>query len=131
MSESKKVRLAVYGTLKSTHPNHSILGPEKKVIARDVRLPGASLYELGWFPGVVKDPNGPGVMCEIVEVPVDSLRYIDQYEGYDEGGVSHHNLFIREVVELENGDKVLVYFYNKPISADAVLVPSGRWEDTV
>jgi gamma-glutamylcyclotransferase (GGCT)/AIG2-like uncharacterized protein YtfP len=127
---TNRVKLAVYGTLKSTHRNHSMLGPDVKVLAQDVRLPGASLYELGWFPGMVKDPDGTGVMCEIVEVPAGSLRHIDLYEGYEENGPDHFNLFVRELVTLENGEEVLTYFYNRPLDRSAYLISSGRWEDS-
>ena len=125
--KDNKVRLAVYGTLKSTHANHSLLGKEATVIAQNVRIPACSLYEVDWFPGVVKDPDGPGVVCEIVEIPARNLGNIDAYEGYVEDN-QRHSFFTREVVTLENGEDVLMYFYNRPVEG-YMLVPSGIWEN--
>jgi gamma-glutamylcyclotransferase (GGCT)/AIG2-like uncharacterized protein YtfP len=125
------VKLAVYGTLKSFHTNHSILGDDAKVLARGVRLPNFSLYDLGWYPGVKRDADGPGVEVEIVEIPTHMLRVIDQYEGYnpDPDRVDYNSLFIREAEVLENGDKVLIYTYNGPMAREPKRIDSGRWED--
>jgi gamma-glutamylcyclotransferase (GGCT)/AIG2-like uncharacterized protein YtfP len=106
------------------------LGEFANVIARGIRIPNMSLYNVGWFPAVVKDKEGPGVDVEIVEVPVSILRVVDGYEGCypDDKGLS---LFVREAVDLPNGDTVLIYLYNRPldVTAGMELVPSGRWED--
>lgn len=117
------VLLAVYGTLKSTHKNHSLLGTDAKVRAKNVRIPGYSIFNLGWFPGIVKDDNGSGVVVEIVEIPKTRVEHqIDGYEGVP-------SLYRREVVKLENGTEVQTYIYNRPIRGTDKLIPSGNWED--
>ena len=133
MSASKPLRLAVYGTLKSTHPNHNTLGEHARVIARNIRIPGFTLYDVGngWYPGAIRDPEGFGVEVEIVEVPASKLSRIDEYEGYTG---QDNSLFMREVVQLPNGEDVLMYVFNRPVDnkPDAFYkaIPSGRWEDT-
>jgi gamma-glutamylcyclotransferase (GGCT)/AIG2-like uncharacterized protein YtfP len=124
---SNRIRLAVYGTLKSTHPNHSILGPSAEVLARGITLPNMSLYNIGWFPGVIHNEHGTGVEVELVEIDASVLRVVDGYEGYREND-GPRNLFNRELVKLPNGEDALIYIYNDT-PPQAGLIPSGRWED--
>lgn len=132
------IRLAVYGTLKEGFDKHSLLGPHAKVLAKGVRLSDYTMYNIGWgmYPGVVRDANGLGVEVEVVEAPVDVLRVIDNYEGYDEEDSNegyNANLFVREQIELPNGETALMYLYNRDVAQDVKgycrLVPSGRWEN--
>lgn len=130
---TEPLKLAVYGTLKSTEPNHSVLGDDAKVLAKGIRLPGFSLYDVafGMYPGAVHDPEGFGVEVEIVEVPPHMLAVVDQYEGFN--GEGKFNLFIREAIKLPNGDDALMYVYNVKVDnkPDGFFkpIPSGRWED--
>ena len=117
------IKVAVYGTLKSFHPNSSLLGRDHKVVAQGIRIPNVSMYDLGSYPGVVHDDEGPGVDVEIVEVSEDALKHLDEYEGVDVG------LYTREVVDLPDGDKTFMYFYNRDIREPKRLVPHGKWED--
>lgn len=116
-----RVKVAVYGSLKSFHPNSSLLGVDAKVVAQGIRVPNTAMYAVSWFPGVVHDDEGPGVDVEVVEIDEKTLRFLDEYEGVDAG------LYVREEVELPNGDKSFMYFYNRPLKGR--LVPSGKWED--
>ena len=117
-----RVKVAVYGTLKSFHPNSSLLGRDAKVVAQGIRVPNTSMYNIGWFPGVVHDDNGPGVDVEIVEVNDTDMKHLDDYEGVDAG------LYVREEIDLPNGDKSFMYFFNRGTEGYP-LVPSGKWED--
>lgn len=123
----ERVKLAVYGSLKSTQSNSSLLGNNAKVLQRDVRLADFSLYDLLVFPAVVRDFEGPGVMCEIVEIDADRLHVIDNYEGVSD----NPPLFERELEILPSGEKVIIYVYNRSVPDYAALVPSGRWEDAL
>jgi len=124
------IRLAVYGTLKSNHGNHMLLGEDCKVVARGIRVPNLSLYEIGWFPGAVRDEEGAGVECEIVDIPASVLRLIDGYEGFEPERDKHLSLFVREVVKLDNGEEVIMYLFNRNVKDDPNyhLIPSGKWE---
>jgi gamma-glutamylcyclotransferase (GGCT)/AIG2-like uncharacterized protein YtfP len=77
---------------------------------------------------MVKDLEGPGVHCEIVEINPSALGKLDLYEGYDPEE-PRYSLFTREKVTLENGEEVLVYFYSRELRPEHQLVPSGKWED--
>lgn len=124
------VKLAVYGTLKSEGNNHNILGPLAKVIARNIRIPSATLWDCGgMYPCVVRDLEGGGVSVDILEIPASVLRIVDEYEGVDKD--PELSLFNREVVTLESGEEVLMYFFNRVPEANDFYkrIPSGRWED--
>jgi gamma-glutamylcyclotransferase (GGCT)/AIG2-like uncharacterized protein YtfP len=127
------IKLAVYGTLKSSHKNHEVLGPEAKVLARGIKIPDMSLYDVcgGWYPGAIRDTDGAGVEVEVVEIPVSMLRVIDAYEG---ATGDKESLFTREAITLPNGDECVMYLYNRipnnPQGSYYRLIPSGKWEDT-
>jgi gamma-glutamylcyclotransferase (GGCT)/AIG2-like uncharacterized protein YtfP len=132
----ERIKLAVYGTLKSDHKNHEILGPDAKVLARGIRVPNMSLYDIsyGWYPAAVRDEEGPGVEVEVVDIPVSVLRVVDDYEGYHEDAREGYSLFTREAVILPNGDECVMYLYNRlPNERQGdfyKLIPSGKWKDT-
>jgi gamma-glutamylcyclotransferase (GGCT)/AIG2-like uncharacterized protein YtfP len=125
------IKLAVYGTLKSSHNNHNLLGSEARVVASNLLVPGFSLYECGWFPGAVRDEEGSGVYVELIEVPTSIINLIDGYEGFNIENPDA-SLFLREAVELENGETVLMYVLNRKPEEDKnfyQLIPSGKWEN--
>jgi len=123
---TKTVKVAVYGTLRSSHSNHSLLGPDAKVLQKDLLLPGFTLYNLGWYPGVVRDADGPGVVVEVVEIPVAVLERLDAYEGYDVD-TPETSLFLRERVTLPDGERVSIYTYNDVIRDGTSIISDGKW----
>jgi len=79
------VTLFVYGTLKRTPPGkrHRLLRDARFV---NVASMSGSLYDLGRYPGVVRDPKDRGrVFGEVYEIPDDAahraLQALDKYEG--------------------------------------------------
>lgn len=79
-----------------------------------------TLYDLGWYPGVILD-DGPGFMAEAVQVTsVEMLRELDSYEGYRPND-PENSLFIRKPVL--DGQ---IYVYNQPIERRKI-VPGGDW----
>jgi len=79
------VTLFVYGTLKRSPPGkrHRLLRDARFV---NVASMSGSLYDLGRYPGVVRDPKDRGrVFGEVYEIPDDdahrALQALDKYEG--------------------------------------------------
>lgn len=105
----------VYGTLRQGHPAHRTLMIRHAKLIGEVRLPGFDMFKLGWFPGVVKNPqNKHGIVGELYEVPghlaEDLVTHLDYYEGYFPENKGR-SLFVREEVEVE-GKPTIIYTYN-------------------
>jgi gamma-glutamylcyclotransferase (GGCT)/AIG2-like uncharacterized protein YtfP len=122
-----RVKLAVYGSLKSSQNNSSLLGPTAKVLQKDVKIGDFSLYDLTLFPAAVRDFDGPGILCEIVEVDAARILILDNYEGASD----NPPLFERELEILPSGEEVIIYVYARKIPNYSALIPSGRWEDAL
>jgi gamma-glutamylcyclotransferase (GGCT)/AIG2-like uncharacterized protein YtfP len=95
----------------------------------------ASLYALGWYPGIKFDGGGNFTIVDVFKVSQDpSMRAailydLDNYEGYSEQNPKN-SLFVRTqtLVALEDGTEILayVYVYNYPVNR-APLVTDGDW----
>lgn len=109
--------LLVYGTLR---PNRG----------ETITLSGYKMYDLGWYPGVVKTGNPDDkVVCERVEVKDEShLATLDAYEGCNgntPGCLYHRVNLYEDQMEL---DPTWIYLYNKFIDKDfEPEVESGDW----
>lgn len=96
----------------------------------------ASLYALGWYPGV-KLGTGHRTVVDIFELPKDEqLRRaiiwdLDGYEGYSPTQ-PQNSLFVRKVVNVwdRTGTDIpcFVYEYNYPVNR-APLVENGDWNE--
>ena len=77
-------RVFVYGTLKRGGRNHHFMEGQRFVT--EARTPaGFTLYSLGYYPGMVRDPGDPhGVNGELWEVDNDCLALLDELEGVAE-----------------------------------------------
>jgi gamma-glutamylaminecyclotransferase len=103
-----KTILFVYGTLKrGNSANHRLAG--QRFLREAVTEPRHRLYNLGWYPGLVKDEaNGPAVTGELWEVDERCLAGLDDYECAPE-------LYVRGRVAIRGvADPVETYFYNRP-----------------
>ncbi|HYC70898.1 MAG TPA: gamma-glutamylcyclotransferase family protein [Opitutaceae bacterium] len=85
MTGPARRRIFVYGTLKRGGRNHRHLGGQ--TFLGEARTgPGVTLYSLGDFPGMVRDPyDTEGVAGELWEVDEKCLARLDHFEGVDEG----------------------------------------------
>lgn len=108
-------KVFVYGSLKEGFHNHCVIKDSGgKLLAKDYRLDGFSMFSLRAFPAIV--PNHvDSVYGEIYEV--DDLEYTDYLEGYP-------HFYDRKEVETEFG-KAWVYFHHEQ-PTDA-YVASGVW----
>lgn len=106
MSDLHKVY--VYGTLR---PNRG----------DTVFIPG-KMYDLGWFPGVLLEPeDSPNkVVAEVLRVDDGRLAELDRYEGYRPHD-HEHSLYIRR--SFRDG---WIYEYNQRVD-NRVLIESGDW----
>lgn len=93
----------------------------------------ASLYALGWYPGVKLGTEHKTVV-DVFKLPEDEqlrkaiLWDLDEYEGYSPNRPDQ-SLFVRKVVDVGMSDvvfKCYVYEYNYPTNR-APLVEEGDW----
>lgn len=99
-------KIYVYGTLRP--------GAVAKVVKGN-----GTMLNLGGFPGVILDENGPEFTCEPVEVDDETLAELDRYEGYREG--DPYSLYVR--VPFKDGE---IYQFNRS-GVDVDTVESGDW----
>ena len=75
----------VYGTLKRGGSNHRFLAGQN-FIGPARTVPGYTLYSLGDYPGMVREPGAiAGVTGELWSVDANCLAELDRLEGLDEG----------------------------------------------
>ncbi len=115
----------VYGTLMRGFVNHEPF-LSQAVSLGDGTTEGI-LYSTssGRFPGMV---HGNGVVYgEVYEVSTETLRDLDQLEGYHRRS---NDLYTREEVSVDLRIGVRIeawaYFYNRPVKPE-MLIPSGNW----
>lgn len=102
-------KVFVYGSLLSGMGNHGLLANSRCL--GETKSPARfSMLDLGYFPGVIKNEQGESIIGEVYEIDDNTLRHLDQLEGYrimnPEGG-----LYNREEIETEFG-VAYIYTYN-------------------
>lgn len=109
----KTILLFAYGTLKRGGRGNRWLAGQRYV-GEAVTEPTYRLYDLGTYPGLVKDGSaGLAVKGELWEVDEACLAELDDYEYAPE-------LYTREPVAVQGADRPAESFlYNKPIPAGA------------
>jgi gamma-glutamylcyclotransferase (GGCT)/AIG2-like uncharacterized protein YtfP len=96
----------------------------------------ASLYALGWYPGIKFEDNSNTTVVEIYKLPEDArlreaiLFDLDGYEGYNERD-PQGSLFTRKTALVQKSESdedftCYVYEYNYPVNR-APLVEGGDW----
>lgn len=107
--------LLVYGTLRPGN-------------AEAVSISGWRMYDLGWYPGVVKSDDPDDVVIgEIVPVKSDEhLADIDRYEGCQDN--SPDSLYHRVNLSNKEDEPLWLYVYNGPLN-NCPRVYSGDWLD--
>lgn len=111
-----KEYLFVYGTLRKDYDLKL-----KNKVSDDLQYVGqgkvgASLYDIGKYPGAVRSSKGDEVIGDVFEVtdPERVLGILDKYEGIDPSGRPSEFVRKRNKVRLRNGKEVTawVYWYN-------------------
>lgn len=113
--------LAVYGTLRyGGRANQKLNGCK---YLRTENLHGFKMFNLGWFPGVVKSNPQDIIVIDVFSIPEESAQEIiadlDLYEG--EG-----SLYNRIEVQLIGGESAYMYVYN---GTSSNVVSSGDWNN--
>jgi gamma-glutamylaminecyclotransferase len=109
----KRTTLFVYGTLKRGGPANRWLAGQR-FLGEAVTEPKYRLYDLGSYPGLVRDEaNGLAVKGELWEVDDACLAGLDDFEDAPK-------LYARERVAVRGVDgPVETFVYNKPIPPGA------------
>lgn len=101
-------RIFVYGTLKRGRENHHWLAGQR-FIAEARTKPVYRLFDMGGYPGMIRDDNGVAVEGELWEVDEGGLARLDVLEDIDGGE------YERVLIELEEG-RVEGYLYLRDVS---------------
>ena len=113
--------VAVYGSLLRGLGNHGVLRGARQVC--EARVAGWRLVDLGAFPGAV--PGDGEIDVEVYEVNADTLRCLDQLEGYVRPGVG---VYDRRAVTTTCGREALMYVWNRDVNfGDDRVVDGGSW----
>ena len=127
---TERTRLFVYGTLR---PGRAPAGLVAVVAALRVvaaaRMPGR-LYDLGPYPGAVRDATAPGVVHgDVVELSNSAppLAWFDAYEGIDPA--KPVDLYAREWVEVETDRGAIACwaYLLRRVPSHAAPIASGEW----
>ncbi|GGY63367.1 gamma-glutamylcyclotransferase family protein [Marinobacter zhanjiangensis] len=114
-------RVAVYGTLKHSEPNHHILASSD--FLGTCSLSSIVLYDLGPYPGAKLGRSG-GVLVEVYAVDPRTFTRLDQLEGYN-ARAPKSGLYDRVLLDTPYGD-AWVYVYNHDVSG-CLATRSGGW----
>ena len=110
--------LFVYGTLmRGGRNHHALIGQRFLGLART--RPLYALFDLGPYPGLVRDSTGRAVDGELYEVEVRLLSVLDAIE-------ESPSLFRLAPVEIEGcTEPAYTYFYQR--KTDGAMLCPGRW----
>jgi len=109
--------LAVYGTLKKGGPLHHKLQEIDAEFMNNVILKGYEMYNLGWFPAIIKNPE-TYISVETYKIDAKDLHIIDRVEGYPQ-------LYQRE----NTTAGVIYYMEDKERVKNKEKTPQGYWEN--
>ncbi len=118
------MRLFLYGTLmRGGVAHHHVadltrLGPAQTA-------PGYALYALGWYPGLVVDPQAGCVHGEVYALPdgpQQALRLaaLDAYEGVPDP-------YTRQRITLQDGSEAVAWVLAPARAAGHPRIPHGDW----
>jgi gamma-glutamylcyclotransferase (GGCT)/AIG2-like uncharacterized protein YtfP len=116
--------LIVYGTLRSGTGWRERLGVDHLVRSAGPCSITGSLYDLGWYPGLVLEPTGRPVACEVLELlDPSALAVFDRFEGFDPATPDAGEY---RRVTIDDPVRAWIYVFERPVRSDQ-LVPGGDW----
>lgn len=126
----------VYGTLLTGEPNHGLLSHIKASNKNDDVMIRGDLYNLGAYPGAYNvGVSNYFIHGEVYLVDDDTLRSLDQLEGYRGTEYRSTNLYNRYQVPVFNRygelylQSVYVYEYNFPDTPTSPRIEHGIWKE--
>lgn len=123
---NKTYKVFVYGTLKIKERNNYFL-KYSKFLCKDT-INGYSLFDMPYgFPFAIKDNKG-AINGEVFEVDYNTLQWINNLEGYEEGSTSNH--YERESVVSNKGHECYIYVY-KSIPNCLVVKCGKKWTSKI
>ena len=118
----KKYLVAVYGSLRKTMSNHHYYLSNSEYEGTFTTEPEYTLHSLQWYPGLKLNGN-TSVVMEVYEVDEETLKNLNQLEGYRPGEKS--TFYDRIEINTPWG-KAFTYIYVNELSKDSI-VESGNW----
>lgn len=116
MSGKKEVYLFVYGTLmKNNRHKQSYL--DNADYKGECTLDGYSLYDLGYYPGIVEDEDCK-VKGELYAIPQNKLPEIDIYEAE---GFLYNRTLVQVYSEKHELVEAYVYIYNQSVTGKSIV----------
>jgi gamma-glutamylaminecyclotransferase len=112
-------RVFVYGTLRQGEGNHRLL-LSARFVGEAHTVPGFALYDLGAFPGLVREGAGT-VTGELYDVDEATLAALDRLEGVP-------SFYRRERIELEGVGSTDAYTLTSRQVRGCDLIPGGDWK---
>lgn len=118
----KKYLVGVYGSLRKSMSNHQYYLSDSEYKGTFSTEPEYTLHSLQWYPGLKLNGN-TSVVMEVYEVDEDTLKSLNQLEGYRPGEKS--TFYDRIEINTPWG-KAFTYIYVNELSKDSI-VESGDW----
>lgn len=122
--------VAVYGSLRKTMSNNSLLADSKFIGETKQEIP-YYMVDLGFFPALIKDYEKLNpIVLEVYEVKESTLHMLDYLEGF-RGEKDPGNFYDRTSIKLSIGDKeydcYLYYLQDGELRRQRNVVSSGDW----
>lgn len=115
----------VYGTLMAGC-GRAMTGDNRVELVGDDSMPG-SMFNVGAFPGIKLDGQNQ-VLGELYEILDDSvIGMLDMIEGYRGPERELGSLYLRRVVQTNNGVETFVYEFNYDVK-ELQAIPNGDWK---
>lgn len=111
-------RVFVYGSLKRGFRHHDQMGGARFLRAART-APRYTLVVAGDYPALVDDGT-TAVGGELFEVDDEHLAALDVFEDVPE-------LYVRETIELDDGERVLAYLLPAARAAGLAPIADGNW----
>jgi gamma-glutamylaminecyclotransferase len=113
--------LFVYGTLMRDGPRAIVLAGQRYVDEARTTL-GYALYDLGPYPGLIRQAGSGPVYGELVAVPASLRDRLDRIEGAP-------RVYCMEEISLEGiAQQVYSYFFQGNV-VGFPMVENGRWDN--
>lgn len=110
--------LFVYGTLRRSEHAHALLGQDAVFLGEAVTVPSYTLYQLGWYPGLVEGGTTK-ITGEIWSIGIERWASLDEYEGVPGD-------YIRKKIALVGDKDAYTYIYVGTLH-NALLLSGGDW----